>query len=386
MKALPASLAAVAIALVSGFAGYRIGQSSSPAGHSGAVTSPSPDSQTKRSERPATSGLRKQDIPAFRLELSKESNPLKRFRSALDHLEDWVKADPADALAWLKEQPRSERRDEVIGLALTQFSEQDPAAAAAWAEANLTGNDLNNSVLLIIEEWAVQNGAEAADWLHSRPASHERDAALEGTLFTWSANDPEAAIAYLEKNPGEGELASILRYATYAGWAKSDPENAVRASLESSRRHQDPEQFANTLANWATIDLPASSEWLSNNLPDGPERAAAVVELAGMYAEQSPESGISWLNRLKPGPEQETAANKLIAEWASSDPSAAADWAVKQKLAPLTRDTIQELTHGFLIRDPDAFDAWRASLPAGPLKDYADAVSSPEEDGGDEDR
>lgn len=385
MKVLPATIAALVIALGSGFIGYQIGRgtpSPAPSADDGTTVSPA---SGKRPARPVATGFRKSDIPAFRAKLAKESNPLNRFRDALEHLEGWVAADPEDALAWLREQPRSERRDEVIGIALSQYAEQDPKAAATWAEANLSGNDLNNTLLLIIEEWAVQDGAGAADWLNTRPQSHERDAALEGTLFTWAANEPEAAVAYLQQHPGGGELSSILRYATFAGWAKTDPENAVRASLQSSRLHQDPEQFANTLANWATIDLPASSDWLLAHLSDGPERAAAVLEIAGMYADQSPESGIEWLDRLEPGKERESAANKLISEWASSDPAAASDWAVKQNSATLTDETIREITHGFLIRDSERFESWRATLPEGPLKSYANLVAEASMDDDEED-
>lgn len=384
MKAATATAAALGIALAAGLTGYQIGRSSAPAA---ATESKAPTGQESSQRRPATTtGFRKSDIPAFRARLAAETDPLVRFRDALRHMEDWVNADPADALAWLLEQPRSERRDEVIQLALAQYAEINPKSAAAWAQANLKGDQLNNNLLLIVEEWAVQNGTEAADWLNSLPPSDERDGALEGTFFTWAANHPEAAVAYLGKNPGEGEMAAVLRLATYAGWAKSDPENAVSASLESSRQHNDPAQFANTLANWATVDLPASSDWLLANLPDGPQRRAALGELAGMYADQSPKAGLAWLERLRPGTERTEAANAFAAEWASGDPAAAAAWAAKQPADTITPDTIAAIAHNFALQDGDAFDKWRATLPAGPLKHTADqlATHTEQEDDGEE--
>lgn len=383
MKALPATLAAIAIAVVAGFTGYQIGRSSggTPVAEQSADL---PPASTSRQVTRSTSGFRKSDIPAFRARLAQEANPLRRFQDALEYMEDWVSADPEDALAWLMEQPRSERRDEVIRLAIGQFAESDPKAAAIWAHGNLTGDALNNSLILITEEWALRNGAEAADWLNTLPPSHERDAALEGTFFVWAANHPEAAVSHLASHPPEDELATILRYATYAGWAKSNPENAVRASLESSRRHGDPNQFASTLANWATIDLPASSDWLLENLPVGPERSASVLELAGMYASLSPQAGVTWLDRLESGSEREAAANKLASEWAATDPVEAAKWSAAQTVAPLDGDTVSEIVHCLLMEDDEAFETWRSGLSPGPLKTAADELAatmdSPDED------
>jgi hypothetical protein len=166
-------------------------------------------------------------------------------------------------------------------------------------------------------------------------------------------------------------LSATLRYAAFAGWAKTDPQSAVAASLESSRIYQDPDQFANTLANWATADLAASSSWLLANVRDGEYRASAVRELATFFAHQSPDAGLAWIGKLNAGTERDMAVNQLASEWAAADPAAAAKWAGTQTAGKLTDGSVAEIIHIFAAKDEAGFDAWRMSLQDGPLKSAA---------------
>ena len=373
------AIGALTIAIVCGSGGFFLGRHQNPAapGNSAATTSPA-------GKLPSTADRRrtftKTDLGSLRVDLDREQEPLKRFKLALQNLESWMNADPQGALAWLKSQQPSGRRDEVIRMALAQFAENNPKGASEWALENLSGVEFNNALIRICEAWARSNGLEAATWLNALPASQERDAAMEGAFFAWATEDPAAVIDYLKKNPGSGELSSILRHAAFAGWAKSDPMGAVSASLESSRVHQDPAQFANTLANWAMMDLAASSQWLLANVRDGGQRELAVAELAGIFANQSPEAGLTWIGKLNAGAEREKAVNQFAAEWANADAAAAAKWAANQTTATLSDEVISEILHGFLAEDTKAFDAWRATLAEGPLKESAGKVGAVAED------
>jgi hypothetical protein len=295
-------------------------------------------------------------------------------------MESWVAADPAGALAWLKSQQASARRDEVIHRALRQFAETNPQGAAEWARENLTGTDFHNTLIRICEQWARSNGREAAAWTSSLPQSQARDAALEGLTFAWASQDPAAARQYLKDNPLDPTLASILRHAVFAGWAKSDPQGAVQASLQSSRDFNDPEQFANTLANWATVDVASAAKWLLDNPVRPEERTLAVKELAGIFASQSPDAGIAWLGKLG-GRDKQEAIREFADSWASSDPAAAAAWAATLPAGGIDEETAAKILHGFLANDHAAFETWRNSLPEGPLKQQAmNLASSSEED------
>ena len=88
-----------------------------------------------------------------------------------------------------------------------------------------------NAIIAIAENWALENGSEAAGWFLALPASQERSAALENIFFAWASNEPAAALDYLKSASGTGELSPTLTRATLAGWAKSDPQAAVAASL-----------------------------------------------------------------------------------------------------------------------------------------------------------
>src|SRR5690606_32039326 len=133
------------------------------------------------------------------------------------------------------------------------------------------------------------------------------------------------------------------RRAALAGWAKSDPAGAVASSLELSRANGDPDQFANTVANWATMDLQAASAWLVTSQPASPERAAAAQELATIFAQQSPDAGVAWLAKLDSGTERDNAAAALVTMWSRVSPAQAADWAMSQQQAELPDTALAEI-------------------------------------------
>lgn len=372
-------LTAIALTgIIAGTAGYQIGLRQGP---QRAMPAHTPGSQSSR-----TSGatermivLKKTDLAKLRSELDSETEPLKRFNLALKNMEAWVNADPEGALAWLKSQQPSGRRDEVVHRALQQYAENDPKGAAEWARQYLTGIDLNNTLIRICEQWSRSNGLEAAGWTSALPQSHARDAALEGLTFSWASQDPAAALEFIKTGNLDPTLASILRNAAYAGWAKTDPQNAVRESLQSSRAFNDPEQFANTLANWATIDVAAAGRWLLENPLNPVEKTLAAKELAGIYANHSPEAGIAWINQLE-GADKKAALGEFADSWASSNPAAAAQWAATLPAGSLDDDTVAKVLHGFLADDHAAFEKWRDSLADGPLKQQAMKVAAGDND------
>ncbi|MES2439612.1 MAG: hypothetical protein V4584_11120 [Verrucomicrobiota bacterium] len=380
MKPVTLTIGALAIALVCGSGGYFVGKNQAatvrPAG--GAIQDREPAARSSGTSN--RSGVQPVDLPGLRARLDAETNPLARFKLALQSLETWVAKNPVDALDWLASQPRTERREDVIQMALKQFAETDAKGAAAWAMKNLSGVDLNNTLITIAENWAQENGAEAAAWFLALPVTEERNAAAENIFFSWAANEPAAALEFLKSNPGYGDLNPTLFRAALAGWAKTDPQGAVAASLALSKTHNDPAQFANTLANWATMDLEASSQWLLSNLTAGTERTIAAQELATIFADQSPESGIAWLGKLSAGAERDTAASSLVATWSRSAPADATKWAAAQDSIHLAPEAVAVMARNFLMKDAAAFEAWRATLPNGPLKEQVGKVGVMSED------
>lgn len=376
MKPATQIIGGLVIAISCGAGGYFLGNREATARlQSGPVKVPvNSPALVRRNSSPAA------DPAKLRARLDAEKNPLVRFKMAAQQLEAWVAKDPRDALAWLASQQPSGRRDEVMRMALSQYAETDAKGAADWALHNLTGEDLNNTLIAIAEGWAQENGGEAAAWFLALPATPERDAAIENMFFSWASNEPAAALAFVAANTGTGDLTPTLRRAALAGWAKSDPQAAVAASLALSRTNNDTGQFANTLANWATMDLEGSSQWLLANLPAGNERTAAARELGIIFAQQSPEAGVAWLDKLGAGAERDAAASSLVVGWARSSPEEAAKWAASQSSSNLSGEAISEIAHNFLLKDAAAFQAWRAVLPDGPLKTQFAQAAIPGED------
>lgn len=371
MKPATQTIVTIAIAITFGAGGYFLGKSQT--GGISRSDATSPGVPRKEIQRPIASRpeLPNIDPGALKVTLDAEKNPLTRFKLALQNLEAWVDKNPQDALDWLATQQASDRRDEVIRMALNQYSDIDAKGAAEWALKNLSGADLNNTIISIAENWAMQNGGEAATWFMRQPETAERDAAMENIFFTWAANEPTGALDFLKANPDVSALAPVLRRAALAGWAKSDPLGAVAASLTLSQANGDPDQFANTVANWATIDLETSSQWLLTNLPAGVERSAAAQELATIFAQQSPDAGLVWLDQLAAGDERNVAASALVSSWSRISPAEAAKWAVTQHSSTLTPEALGIMADNYFMKNPVEFEAWRATLPPGVMRNQA---------------
>lgn len=376
MKTATALVAGISLSLFTGVVGFWLGRSSND------TTAPAASRQTDgpasrpRAARPMMSKSQTQELVAL---LDSQPDPLARFAIALDNMEDWVAADPAGALAWLAAQPLTARRAEVIRLAVFQWAESDPAAAAAWSKEHLQGVELQNMLIRLAEQWVATDPLSAARWFSQLPAGPARVGPLEGMFFRWAGQDPSAARAFLERElPADPNTPHILQ-AIHAGWAKTDPQAACASSLAASKKSNNPGLFANTLANWATMDVAASSAWLIQNVPPGPERSASIQEMAGMFAHQDPASGLTWLDQLSPE-ERTKAGNTLAMTWAEADAASAARWLATPHNVDLEADTTSTILIGFLAQNEDAFTTWRDALPDGPLKQQAIELSKPPKD------
>lgn len=370
------TLGMVAVALLCGIGGYWYGKQNADFNSTTRSEIATSGDAKGVEKKPRNNSSEKLDTQKLRKSLDNESSALKRMKMAMENMEAWVAANPIEALDWLASQEPTDRRDEIMRIALQQFAETDGKGAAEWAMKNLKGIDLNNGLIFIAKTWAVQNGNEAAAWFLERPTSPERNAALEQILFTWGSNDPVAAVAYLTAHPNLGDFSAQMNRAALAGWAKSDPTGAAQKSLELSQKNKDPDQFANTMANWATHDLDGSAAWLANR-PPGEERTAAGGQIALIFADQSPQDGIEWIEKLNDGVEQDTAAGAFVDEWSRKNPSKAANWMVKAKHINFSDETIAEVSHNYLMKDEKGFTAWRNSLVPGPFRDKVPEPTDP---------
>lgn len=378
MKPATALVLGLGLSITTGLFGFWLGRSSSELSLESTTEAAAGQSASSRNRptRPALTRVQTQELTSL---LDRETDPLQRFALALDNMEDWVAADPQGALSWLSRQPLTARRSDVIRLALFQWAESDPAAAAVWSRDNLEGIELNNMLIRLAENWAEVDPASAARWCAQLPAGSARLGPLEGLFFRWASADPATARGFLDRElPSDPNTPHLLK-AIHAGWAKTDPQGAVASSLEASKRIQNPDLFANTLANWATIDVASSATWLLQNVPPSPERTAAISEIAGMFAHHDPSSGLTWLDKLTPE-ERSPARDILAVTWAEADAPSAAQWLASQPSLELDPNATSTILIGFLSQNEDAFTTWRDALPPGPLKQKATELSDLPED------
>lgn len=305
----------------------------------------------------------------FSAKLDQVEDDAERFTKALASMEAWVTNDPEAALGWLSQQPITGRRNEVIRMALAQWSESSPKSAAEWSNNHLKGIELHNQMIRIAEQWAKMDAESAADWFSQLP-QESRAAPLEGLFFSWGSRDHHAARKFLDTRLATDPSRQVYTQAWLAGWAKSAPAEASAQSLEISQSSNNPDLFANTLANWATVDLDASSSWLLSNVDPGPARQTAILEMAAMFAHQLPQVGLDWIGKLEAS-ERTEAMGILGSEWARTDPEGAAEWLATQALKSLSEEARTSIMTSYLTSDETGFERWLNALPQGQLRTEA---------------
>lgn len=370
MKPLHALTGGGIIALIAGLLGYQLGKHQAGENTGASEAAYSSATTKERISHSAASGKQLED---FASRLDDIQDPVEKFSTALASMEAWVATDPEAALAWLTQQPPTGRRNEVVRLALGQWAESAPKDAAAWSQRHLEGIDLHNTMIRIAEQWAQSDPAAAARWFSTLP-EQSRTAPLEGLFFKWGVQDPKAARAFLDSELPTDQARPTFTQAVLAGWAKTAPAEASAQSLEISRQSQNPSLFANTLANWATVDVSSSADWLLENVKPGPERNAALQEMAAMFAHQHPTAGVEWIGNLE-AQEQGNAREVLGTEWARTDAKSAAAWLATLPDESVSEDARLTILTNYLTQNEADYENWLQTLPVGLLKSEASRLA-----------
>jgi hypothetical protein len=298
-----------------------------------------------------------------------------------------------------------EEREIVLFGALARWAQFDPAAVAEWTRSNsassLKGRD-DELLQMALSEWTARDASAARAWIDHLDDRGQKAGALRGYFATLAARDPMRALQEMERMP-ENERDQRSYVAIFRAWSSKDPRAAAQtaanfpATNENGRRQlletvtqvwaqqspretvawalqlSDPQEQANLVRNvlggWIQRETDAAvSQLLSLPPAIRDEVAHDVVE---SVARKDPDDALRIADRLPPGRGREQALATVAVNWAGRDPIAAADFARNLSEEAAT-DAWPKIARSWVQRgEPSAPAQWVAQLPEGAARSGA---------------
>jgi len=262
-------------------------------------------------------------------------------------LERYFELDPAAAVRFASEQPTapidvtksmylrlasSNPNAALAALSLVEYAPLAQLAAAAILDAlgkNLATIDL------------------VAAALHAGSVEQFRADALTSITSLPPREALAAALRLRDANRRNAAAATIV-----ARWAQDTPRDA----MQEAERVQDPALRSmlrsSVLRSW--VDTSSLVAYL-NGLDDAGRRAALADGVLLRIAEADPERGAAFAQNLPPGPERSAALQQIAVSYARKDATAAFGWA--QRLDPPQPEIVQQVISFVAASEPlRAFD------------------------------
>jgi hypothetical protein len=266
-------------------------------------------------------------------------------------LSAWAKVDPLAALAFAKENTRSQFATNTI---LATWASQDPDAAIRWAETNHTGDGANPYLAGVIRGLAATDPQRATQLLTGMPKSVERGQALDAMMPYLLSQGNEATRAWIAAISDDSlRNGAMMRAAERM--AATDPAGTVAWLLanpsEATQRRMD-----DVYSTWARSDEQAAMKSLAT-LPAGEVRSDALRGVVTSAAVRDPAKALSIMDRF-PGDVDYGVVRNFIWHSFGSDPATAVNQITRIADAGQRDEMYLRAVGRWIERDPAAAGAW----------------------------
>ena len=231
--------------------------------------------------------------------------------------------DPAAALAWIRTQPPSERRDQIIANLQGRLAEKNPDAVLAML------NDSRTPVSAREREQMIQRLAEfhpdrMRDFISAGglKSATMREAGLVGS----NSKKTAAAMLELASNVPAGEVRdSFLSSISFQLSERGDLEDAWKALQDIHPSLERLTAVQNYGQERAKKSIPDTTTWLSS-LPPGDDRDAAIVGFTQSAADKQPQMALEWATAIADPVYRQSAVEDSFESWHKSNAKAAEAW------------------------------------------------------------
>ena len=248
-------------------------------------------------------------------------------------LRQWASTDASAALAWAKEQPRVQERDDAIFTIVAALREEHPDQAADLLKslsASGIGRE-HGAVGAVLSHWAETDFASAKAWVTQLPEGTLREGALEDLVVSWVRTAPQDAAAFVQKLPeGKGRLNLLNQVA--GRWVLNDSK-AVQDWMEGMPEGPTRNAVISGFGDGLACKKPEEAAAFVAALPAGDLQAEVALKVVARWTERDPVSAAAWAEAFPAGPTRERAVSALLKEWRNADRYAADDW-LKQSGLP----------------------------------------------------
>ena len=310
--------------------------------------------------------------------------------------------DPQDAIAFLDQMPRGQKRDNALSQFVSGWMNQDPDGARSWIKTlpepeqakaiegslwNLTQSDIQETVTLIesfkpsaqtanlyanlVSNWAQSDPDAAQRWVKQLPPGSARQSAQSSLLNRLAQSDPAKAIEFLEGETITDQNRNQVTQVA-ASLARNDPDAAFAwlDSLEvTGSAHK--ELITNTISQLAYQDGPKAASY-ALTIEDKSTRKNAIANLIRGWGNQDREAAKTWIDTHLTSEERLGAYDGLLSSISYQEPLGAKALLeeVSQGLTPEEMKThfkgkLAEVAGNWARNDPNAAAAWAQTQPEG---------------------
>lgn len=228
--------------------------------------------------------------------------------------------------------------------------------AATSTQGNLQGLQL----ALLADAWQNRDSAAAQKFL----PSHSSDSA-------WAFLQPPLSATAEPTGPTKSSPAVQTDGLVLANIPQ------LRAAWTTASEEAKPVAAEKLGQALGALDSTGAAAW-AYNLPDGPDKPAALRGVAAAWAESEPFPASEWIISLPEGPLREAAAVGFVRKTATSSPRLALPWALTLTDATLRQQLMDSVLKGCAAELPDAAKEilTDSTLDSREKEDYLESLAS----------
>lgn len=257
--------------------------------------------------------------------LDQVTDPSVRYFALSGIAGELAKKDPADAITWLRSQPQSGYRDDIVSNMFGRLAKKSPDSAIA--ALNDTAAGLRERDRERILENLAEHHPERAQAIIAAGGLKTATMSLAGTMASrsTSSNNVEALLALAPEVPaGEVRDAYLCQIASKLS-KYGDLDRAWKAIGDISpslERGIAMRSYGQARAEKSIAD---ATTWLSS-LPSGADRDAAITGFAQTAIDKQPQMAIEWAAAITDPVYRAEALEDGFRNWHKTDHKAADAW------------------------------------------------------------
>jgi hypothetical protein len=213
----------------------------------------------------------------------------------------WAQTDGPAAAMWTAQLRQEATYDEALTQVALGWADTDLAAALDWARALPEDDSREAVTLDLAYQTSRTDPAKALDMGISLEPSRKRDDLLELAISQWSTTDFTAAVQWADRDELDPSLRQRLLATAAVAVAGQDGSAAATLAATALTPGEEQDRAAVAIVQrWVQHDPASAASWVAQ-FPDTPVREAATQNLLALWSAQDSEAAGNWLRTLPEG-------------------------------------------------------------------------------------